>query len=409
MLEACESLRWCAKRCRKEVGDDEGLQCDLCKGCLHASCGSMTKGLKKELLKAGREKKGVHWFCMDCSQDVKGIFRSMQDLKARMVALEEEVSRFTRTEGSSEEAKKDEGRAAEGQNEKIEAGGQEEADFAGSQDEEMVAGGLNRLRGEQGKSKERSDDGQNQVGHDQGIKEQKADEPLPNGFVVQKRRQSYSFLAAKSKVGEAKPDGVETRNRFGVLTEEGQADIETINSQTVLIGSSMAGSVGRALHWQLRGAFVWMKYSGAKIEGIAERLQEIELEEKVKNLVLIVGTNNLKNDGTEDIMEKYEELIWTAKEKGDRKIVVVGIISRSDLGDYYESKGLGINIRLKRKCDAMGVKYVEMGGQFKERDSVLWDDGLHLNDAGAYKMGKAIFDRIFPRFLPQRRPGDRGN
>ena len=49
----------------------------------------------------------------------------------------------------------------------------------------------------------------------------------------------------------------------------------------------------------------------------------------------------------------------------------------------------------------MGVKYIEMGGQFKDRDSVLWDDGLHLNDAGAYKMGKAIFERIFPRFLSQ--------
>ena len=94
---------------------------------------------------------------------------------------------------------------------------------------------------------------------------------------------------------------------------------------------------------------------------------------------------------------------------GDRRIVVVGIISRSDLGDYYESKRLGINIRLERKCEAMGVKYVEMGGQFKDRDSLLWDDGLHLNDAGAYKMGKAIFERIFPRFLSQRRPGVRGD
>jgi lysophospholipase L1-like esterase len=202
---------------------------------------------------------------------------------------------------------------------------------------------------------------------------------------------------------------VETRNRFGVLTEEGQADIETINSQTVLIGSSMAGSVGRALHWQLRGAFVWRKYSGAKIEEITKRVQEIELGEKVENLALMVGTNNLKTDGTEDIMEKYEELIRTAKEKGDRKIVVVGIISRSDLGDYYESKRLGINIRLKKKCEEMGVKYVEMGGQFKDRDSYLWDDGLHLNDAGAYKMGKAIFESIFPRFLSQRRPGVRGD
>jgi lysophospholipase L1-like esterase len=66
-------------------------------------------------------------------------------------------------------------------------------------------------------------------------------------------------------------------------------------------------------------------------------------------------------------------------------------------------------MRLKKKCEEMGVKYVEMGGQFKDRDAVLWEDGLHLNDAGAYKMGKAIFDGMFPRFLSRRRQGDRGD
>ena len=36
---------------------------------------------------------------------------------------------------------------------------------------------------------------------------------------------------------------------------------------------------------------------------------------------------------------------------------------------------------------------------------MLWDDGLHLNNARAYKMGKVIFEGIFPRFLSQRRQG----
>ena len=64
-----------------------------------------------------------------------------------------------------------------------------------------------------------------EVGQDLGRKEQKTGKPLPNGSVVQKRRQSYSFIAAKRKVGKAKPNGVETRNRFDVLTEEDQAEL----------------------------------------------------------------------------------------------------------------------------------------------------------------------------------------
>ena len=35
----------------------------------------MMKGLKRELLRAGREKKGVHWYCIECSQDVERHFQ----------------------------------------------------------------------------------------------------------------------------------------------------------------------------------------------------------------------------------------------------------------------------------------------------------------------------------------------
>ena len=75
------ALNMVCKRCCKGVGDDEGaegLQCDFCKGYMHASCGSIMKGLKRELLRAGREQKGVHWYCIECSQDVNGIFRCMR-------------------------------------------------------------------------------------------------------------------------------------------------------------------------------------------------------------------------------------------------------------------------------------------------------------------------------------------
>ena len=87
--------------------------------------------------------------------------------------------------------------------------------------------------------------GQQQVGRDRGREEQKAEEPLPNGFVAQKRRQSYSFVAARRKFGDAKPNGVETRTVLTFLTEVDQSGIETINSQTVLIESSMADTVGK--------------------------------------------------------------------------------------------------------------------------------------------------------------------
>ena len=51
-----------------------------------------------------------------------------------------------------------------------------------------------------------------------------------------------------------------------------------------------------------------------------EEVRTVELVSDVKNLVLMVGTNNLKNDGTSTTLNKYEELIRTAKEKSIRNV-----------------------------------------------------------------------------------------
>ena len=85
--------------------------------------------------------------------------------------------------------------------------------------------------------------------------------------------------------------------------------------------------VGKALHRELGGRkFAWRKFPGAKIENITSRLKEVSLGDKVKNLVLMVGTNNLVEDGTTTIMKKYGEMIEAAKDSGARRIVVVVVV-----------------------------------------------------------------------------------
>ena len=100
-------------------------------------------------------------------------------------------------------------------------------------------------------------------------------------------------MAARKDEGE--PTGVEIRNRFDVLQDtegeqarntedrfdvsqdtEGEiASKEVINRETVMIGSSMVGGVGKALQRELGGRkFAWRKLPGAKIENITSRLKE---------------------------------------------------------------------------------------------------------------------------------------
>jgi lysophospholipase L1-like esterase len=222
-------------------------------------------------------------------------------------------------------------------------------------------------------------------------------------FVGRKKQPANKGRTGKREGSETKPGGLETRNRFEVLAEEvteRDENRDSSNRETVMIGSSMVGGVGKALQRQLLGRFEWRKHSGARIEHITRKVQEFELGSDVKNLVLMVGTNNLKSDGTTAILQKYGELISTAKEKGEMNITVVGILSRNDVGEFYESKRYGINCRLKKKCEEMGVKYFEMGGSYRDRKSVLCVDGLHLNDVGADKLGREIYNHLFLQVGP---------
>ena len=305
------ALNMACKRCHKDVGDDEGLQCDFCKGYMHASCGNIMKELKRELLRAGREQKGVQWYCTECSQDVKGIFRCMQDLKARMVALEVEMGRFTRMEIKCAESARN--------------------------DEEMVAGSQRRLEVEKSQEKE-------EVGTREGVEtEQRKLNERNTGW-----KQVGKELSVTARKNEGEPSGVEIRNRLNILQDtegehagntEGSSDVsqdtvdenagkEVINKETVMIGSSMVGRVGKVLQRELGDKkFAWRKFSGAKIENITSKMKEVSLGDKVKNLVLMVGTNNLVDDGTTTIMKKYGKLIEAAKDSGARRIVVVGIVA----------------------------------------------------------------------------------
>ena len=176
---------------------------------------------------------------------------------------------------------------------------------------------------------------------------------------------------------------------------EAEKHVESSNSETVMIESSMVGGVGKALEVQLEEKFAWRKYSGSKIEDITRRLKEVELGSDVKNLVLMVGTNNLKSDETNTILEKYEVLIRTAKEKRIGNITVVGIVCRNDVGMFYECKRYGINTKLKKQCETMGVYYVEMDVMYKDRNRVLCRDGLHLNARGADELGRKIYNHLF--------------
>jgi hypothetical protein len=157
----------------------------------------------------------------------------------------------------------------------------------------------------------------------------------------------------------------------------------------IVLGSSMARGVGSCLERQT-SMCTTMSYGGSKIQDIEQRLKNLG-DKPQSHVVLMVGTLNLQEEGTEQVMRRYRDLIEEAKQHRYKKVSIVGILRRTDkgrLGGYFDSKRMGINRRLKKMCEANGIGFVEkdvVSNHLSEKD------GLHLNPEGQEEVAMAIF------------------
>jgi lysophospholipase L1-like esterase len=159
---------------------------------------------------------------------------------------------------------------------------------------------------------------------------------------------------------------------------------------TVLVlGDSMVRGMGSCLERDSGGEggmYRKLSYGGARIEDIDSKLGVIG-DKPESHVVIVVGTNNLKKDGTELIMARFRSLISELRKYRYRKVSFVGILRRTDVSSYIDSKRLSLNLRLQRLCVENEYGYVE-------RDLVsehLDRDGLHLNAEGQDVVARTIF------------------
>src|SRR6218665_4048477 len=93
---------------------------------------------------------------------------------------------------------------------------------------------------------------------------------------------------------------------------------------------------------------------------------------------------------SEEMMQKYEEMIQRLKEERLGEVVVMGILPRQDLSKALDSKRVEVNRRLKEVCGGSKVRYCDV--EFNPwRGGVLGRDGLHLNARGADMVARQVF------------------
>jgi len=152
----------------------------------------------------------------------------------------------------------------------------------------------------------------------------------------------------------------------------------------MLVGDSLARGVGEKLIKQSHMASK-LSIGGAKIERISEEIEKLK-DSDDRHLVLLVGTNNLKAEGSELILSKFKAMMDVCK-KRSRKVTAVRIPRRADLTSYEQNKRVGINLRLKDMCTENKFEFFD----YEPQRSRLARDGLHFNALGQDELGREIF------------------
>ena len=90
----------------------------------------------------------------------------------------------------------------------------------------------------------------------------------------------------------------------------------------MFVGDSIVRKTDSILN---KGDDVVVCLSGAKIEAITERVENIVDSGKGRSVLIHVGTNNVEREGTTVIVRKYRKLVRTLNQTRVEQVILSGI------------------------------------------------------------------------------------
>ena len=139
-----------------------------------------------------------------------------------------------------------------------------------------------------------------------------------------------------------------------------------------------------------------MGFGWDRIENVLWRVQHGELDGiSPKQIVLMIGTNNLQYNTDDEIVKGLQFLIKAIQLKQPKSdILIMGILPRKDL----EERVSVLNKEIAKISTGMRVRFADAGKLFlnkeKKIEKSLFSDGLHPNALGYEKLGAFIEPQI---------------
>lgn len=205
--------------------------------------------------------------------------------------------------------------------------------------------------------------------------------------------------APAAKLGkDGQPDARFMKMHEGFLQREKQP------ATVLFLGDSITEG------WNGKGKEVWPRYDkysaanfgigGDRTQHVLWRIENGELADiKPKVTVLMIGTNNLKDDEPDKISEAIETIVKILRNETNTKVLLLGIFPRgADPNNadtqMFRGKIEKINHRIKALDDGQNIKYLDISDTFLERDGSIskeiMADGLHPGAEGYKRWADAM-------------------
>ncbi len=192
---------------------------------------------------------------------------------------------------------------------------------------------------------------------------------------------------------------VKSHEKFVSIAKEGKA-------QLIFLGDSItAGWGGKQDIWEKAfSAYQPANFGigGDRTQHVLWRITNGELEGvKPKAVVLMIGTNNTRDDSAEGIASGITKIVETIRElQPQAKILLLAVFPRGHLATDNPSreKIKLVNAAISKLDDGQNVHYLDIGDKFLQSDGTLskdiMPDFLHLSAAGYQIWADAIGPKL---------------
>ena len=177
------------------------------------------------------------------------------------------------------------------------------------------------------------------------------------------------------------------QNRFKILSDT--ADDED-NGEVRIVGDSILR--GQLTEFCARAPATRRRFCipGGGVQDVISAVNEVvDQAPATTTYVIHVGTNDVQRIRSEELLDKYRQMIRTYKERSN-KVILSGIIPRRQAGNRFYDIATSINRRLANLCNDENIGFVNTWDHFYYDSSLFSSDGLHLSQVGAARLGRLL-------------------